>query len=543
MSRCALALLLVRALAAAAPDSIVTAQQLYSDQRWSDVVALWRTVADAPSEFDFYAGMSLARLDRLDEARNALEAGQKKSPRDKRFPVELAGLAFRRKDFPSSKTNLSRALRLDPDDRYANDLLASIYFLEQNLDAALIYWNRIDKPRLEQIRMEPEPQVDVELLDRAFGVAPASTLELRDLRATKASLDLLGIFSRYRFELVARDDGENYDLLFHPSGPSSLLSMFRGAPYLTIYPEFYNLGRSAVNVTSLLRFDPQKYRAFASLTMPLAGNPGHRLQFYVDGRRENWDLTRSFKRAPIDDLHFEKIEGGAEIRSLVNDWTWSSGVSLSHRTFARAPAADAFFTNGFAVEYRAQIERPLLRLPEKRLTVNASASAGFGKLFARGFDPFARLAGSVETVWFPQPQGDRYRLSTVVRSGRTLGDVAFDGLFMLGLERDNDLPLRGHIGTHDGRKGSAPLGRSYFLWNFDVDRSIYDGAFVRIALGPFLDSGRITDPSNAFGSQRWLWDAGVQVKVRILSTVTVAISYGKDLHAGRNAFYATTNQP
>ena len=29
---------------------------------------------------------------------------------------------------------------------------------------------------------------------------------------------------------------------------------------------------------------------------------------------------------------------------------------------------------------------------------------------------------------------------------------------MLGLERDNDLPMRAHIGTRDGRKGSAPGG-------------------------------------------------------------------------------------
>jgi hypothetical protein len=79
--------------------------------------------------------------------------------------------------------------------------------------------------------------------------------------------------------------------------------------------------------------------------------------------------------------------------------------------------------------------------------------------------------------------------------------------------------------------------------NLDADRTIYQGGLLRIKLGPFLDSGRITDPSGVFGSPRWLWDAGAQVKVRILSTVTVTVSYGKDLRSGRNAFYAASFGP
>jgi hypothetical protein len=114
---------------------------------------------------------------------------------------------------------------------------------------------------------------------------------------------------------------------------------------------------------------------------------------------------------------------------------------------------------------------------------------------------------------------------------------------MLGLERDNDLPARAHIGTMSGRKGSAPLGRMYLLWNTDFDRVIYDAGVFKIKLGPFLDSGKITDPSGTFGASRWLWDTGLQVKLSLLSAVTVSVSYGKDLRTGRNAFYATTVRP
>jgi hypothetical protein len=56
-------------------------------------------------------------------------------------------------------------------------------------------------------------------------------------------------------------------------------------------------------------------------------------------------------------------------------------------------------------------------------------------------------------------------------------------------------------------------------------------------------TGRITDPSGFFGSGGWLWDTGEQLKLSLFSAVTVAVSYGKDLRGGCNAFYATTLRP
>jgi hypothetical protein len=66
-----------------------------------------------------------------------------------------------------------------------------------------------------------------------------------------------------------------------------------------------------------------------------------------------------------------------------------------------------------------------------------------------------------------------------VRAGKTFGQLPFDELLMLGLERDNDLPMRAHIGTRDGLKGSAPMGRDYFLSNWEMDKNLYgNGIFI-----------------------------------------------------------------
>jgi len=108
---------------------------------------------------------------------------------------------------------------------------------------------------------------------------------------------------------------------------------------------------------------------------------------------------------------------------------------------------------------------------------------------------------------------------------------------MLGLERDNALPMHAHIGTRDGRKGSAPLGRNYFLHSLETDKNIYSNELIALKLGPLLDIGKITDPGTALGSHYWLFDAGAQVTLRVFST-TVAVSCGRDLHTGHDAFYA-----
>jgi hypothetical protein len=131
--------------------------------------------------------------------------------------------------------------------------------------------------------------------------------------------------------------------------------------------------------------------------------------------------------------------------------------------------------------------------------------------------------------------GDDYAIAQQFRAGKIFGRVPFDELYMLGLERDNDVWMRAHIGTRGGRKGSAPLGRNYFLSNWEMDKNVYNG-LLGIKLSPFLDIGKSTDSLAGLGAREWLWDTGVQAKVRVLGVGFVVV-YGKDLRSGHNAFY------
>ncbi|MNC90486.1 hypothetical protein D3C83_65890 [compost metagenome] len=96
---------------------------------------------------------------------------------------------------------------------------------------------------------------------------------------------------------------------------------------------------------------------------------------------------------------------------------------------------------------------------------------------------------------------------------------------MLGLDRDSQLWLRG---TPD-----RLLARSFALSNWDVLKSIYNGSFVSLRAGPFADV--------AYNS-RWLADAGLQVKVTLLGSLSANLSYGRNLRTGDGAWFVNTSR-
>ena len=530
------------------------AQSAFDAGRWEEAAKLARGPADQSPEFDFLAGLALARLEKWDEAKLAFDAGVRKAPGDSRFLVELAGIAYKQEDFRTAKKHLHAALKLNPRDSYSGEFLATIYFLEGNLEAALKYWNPVDKPRLRNVAFKPSLKLKESLRDRAVAFNAPQVLTADALLTTQARLDNLGLFSSRRVELSLVDSG-NYDATLHlaerngwgDSKIEGIVSLLSGLPYATIYPEFYNLGRDAVNVTSLARWDSEKRRFSLAVSMPLYGNPSLRLRLYADGRNENWNLMRTFlgTGTPLTDLNMRRAAVGAEMYSVVNGrWSWSAGAEIARRNFRNlsgltSPAELAFFTDATSIAGWLGVKRTMFCVPERRFALDSSAEARAGREYADGLGPFATVRGSLRAHWFPRATGDDYEVEARLRAGATAGKATLDELFQLGIERDNDLWLRGHAGTLGGRKGAASLGRRFFLANWELDKNIYQNGFFTVKLGPFLDSGAVADSSDLFGSQRWLWDTGAQCKVRVLGSLTIVLTYGRDLRGGRNVFYGT----
>jgi len=295
------------------------------------------------AEQEFSYGSALARAGHSGEARDAFLRGRELAPGDKRFPQELAGIAFQQKDYKLAASWMRRAIALDPADEYANQFFATVYFLNNNLDAAVEYWNKAGKPEIAAVRTPTGLRVRPELLDRAFAFAPASELRLPDLETSRVRTNALGIFGNPRFDLAARDDGK-FDVTlsgrerngFGRTKWLALASTFRGVFSQTVNPEYYNVRGSAVNFISLLRWDVDKRRAMASLSGPWRRNPKYRYELLVDLRNENWDLYSSFRGpAPLlGALNMRTERGAVTFASFESGrWAWATGAELSHRDF------------------------------------------------------------------------------------------------------------------------------------------------------------------------------------------------------------------
>ena len=528
------------------------AQSLADAQRWDAVVRLLQPVQPRSAALDLDYGIALAHLNQPSQAESVLLAGRRLAPADPRFPVELAGIAFQQKRYPLAARLLGQALRFEPNDDYANNFLATVYFLQGNLEAALKYWNRLGKPQVAAVREDPVPRLSPALLDHAFAFSPAAVLTRPQLETSRARLDGLGVFSHFHFELIPQPDGR-YNLVFRNQERNgfgggklqALILSLRGLPFLQVNPAYANLHGQAINFSSMYRWDPQKRRIFAQVSGPLFQAASFRWDVFTDLRNENWALRNSF-------MGIAPVLAGFNLRSEVANLqldaypngrlAWSAAAAVSHRNFRSvfpgAVLTPQMLASGYQLSQQAALTATLLSLPGHRFTLTAGAASRAARLWSPTPQSFQQLTGSIGWHWQPRPFGHDYETRQDLRAGRTFGQPPFDQLFILGLERDNDLPMRAHIGTRDGIKGSAPLGRNYLLQNWEMDKNLYSNGLVELQLGPFLDVGRITDPGTQLGSHKSLWDTGAQAKVRVLG-VGLVFSYGKDLRSGNNAFYVS----
>jgi len=426
--------------------------------------------------------------------------------------VDLASTAFRDEKLSEARKHLTSALRANPSDSGTNEFLATVYFLQNNTEAALKYWNRAGKPVIENIRIDPPLRTDPVLLDLAFAFSRGSFLSLDDFQTSQARLNALRVFSRYQMELSSAS-GERFDVTLRAAerDGTNLLSWFRGLPFATINPEFSNIRGKAINVESLLRWDSNKRRASISVSAPLKSNPKWGVGMNIDARRENWADAGG-------DFEMRKMQALAEIRSTPSGrWVWTSGAAISSRSFSKA------LPGGVTLKYSGSITRSLLRDSARRLNVDSVVAVEAGKLCAANRLRFAKATSRVSFRW--------HEITSDLRLGRAIGQIPFDERFILGLDRDSDLWLRGHSAVLQGRKNAANAAQSYAVTNSDFQKTIHNTGLYRISAGPFLDTGKTSS------TPQWLFDAGIELRFSILGAFTMNLSYGTSLRDRRHAFF------
>jgi tetratricopeptide (TPR) repeat protein len=487
--------------------------------------------------------VSFAANGDLDQAEHLLIKGEASFPSDARFLIELAGVSWRRRRPTRAKSYLHRGLQIDNYNAYANEFLGSLYLLEGNLYAALKHLNRVRRPVIASVTLSPEPPLRPELLERLSRVSIGQLLTGKRLALTERNFARLLIFGEPRFELKPGTT-DHYDLVIRSpvlaqplsGGAGRVLSFARGLPYKQINLDWLNIGRKAQAFTSLWRWDPEKQRIAVKYRTPLTHGT---YALWTDLRDENWELIQPPVDSPTIRVRSASVGGSMQFE-LSGDRQWTPSIHLSRHLFQRGGSNRAL-SNTTMWEIRNRLDLPRWRYPEHRIDVDSSATLRIGRIYSQ---ESSRLVGAeLDTAmrWFPQPSDDLYQISGRLRAGALSGNLPINELYMTAMERDNELWLRGHVGTRNGRKGAAPMGNRFVLTQFDVGRRVIRIPFLRVDVGPFFDIGIVTGAAT-LGSRGWLYDTGVQATLTTLGGFRFAVVYGHDIRGSANVLYTTVSR-
>jgi hypothetical protein len=506
------------------------------------LVQLSRAASNTSADALLAEAISLAGSGRLEEAESVLLKGKLAFDDDARFPIELAGIAWRKKDPAHAKVLLRRGIDLDPSNAYAAEFIGSLYLLDGNLFAAVKYWNRLRRPVLSDITFAPGPPLDAELTARIPAVSVGQVLTEDRLARTERNIDRLGIFSEPRFDLTPSANGD-YSLVIRSAVRGSpvagiagrLLPLVRGLPFQQINLDWINIEQSAARLTSLWRWDSNKRRIGVSYRAPLRSGA---YAVWTDLRNEKWDLNRVEISSGVTSVRSAALGGAIEFD--LGGGTWTPSAHLSRHTFLNG-GSQMWFANSTIWEIRNRFTLPRWRYPERRVHLDTSLTLRTGRVFSRASSRLIGAELDVAAHWLPQARGDIYAIRGRLRGAALSGRLPIDQLYTTAMERDNDLWLRGHAGTRNGRKGNAPMGTRFVSTQTEAARRIIQLPFLRIEAGPFLDLANIGGES-ALGSRGWLYDAGVQAVVTSLGGFRWTFVYGRDLRGGRDVFYTALSR-
>ena len=426
-------------------------------------------------------------------------------------PLELASIAFRSGDYPEAK----RLARRAGPGALPNELSATIHFLEDNLDAALKYWNRNGSPRVRDVQLDFQTRWKPIFLDHTVGISRATVLRESDYLLARKRLDATEAFSRYRFDLnpVAGSDDE-FDLSLRAAERPlwNPVAWLRGLAYQTVAPGFTNIAGRGINVESLWRWDINKRR----LSVEASGPASTAVRYHagIDARNEIWDVNGKTETVRKQELRFG-LSSVATPR-----WTWSSATVMVRRQ------------SEVSLQYAGSVEYDVLRIREHRLSLTSENRGQFGRALS-GNRRVARTETGLRLDWIPKATGDDYHISVRSRTGRVWGSPFVDELFSVGIDRDDDLGLRGHSTTRDGRKGAGPIGRRYVLWNSEISKTFLERSFFKASIVPFVDVARA-------GSV--FVDTGAELRISIASLATFSVSVGRDLRAGRTLVFTNATR-
>ena len=432
---------------------------------------------------------------------------------DSSAPVrELAGLAAIAKDWKTAEADASRAVRLDPSDQYAWNLLATARYVSRDDMGALDAWNRIGQPRVDLFNVQGLSRTRYAIASTAAGLQPRAMLSRESLVRAERRLRDVPAFSTAR-------------LSYRPSGGGRALidaAVVERDLLPASYPALLAAGvEAAVNRS-----------ATATLSSPTGGGE----LFTVSGR---WWAHRPGAWLTLAAPAPTRIGGVWRVEASRETQTFGSPASEQTRTHAGL-ALGKWITGRAHVEASGGVDE----WRDRGRTAVVGASAEFWPDFDRlvvqgrattwaGGGGFGRAGAAV-----------RWRSTTSMRGtvwlARATAEAATDGapeFLWPGADtgQARDVLLRAHPLLHDGVIPGGVFGHRVVgggaEWRHWSPPSRW---LIRFAPAVFVDAARASR-GLARTDERAHVDLGAGVRVAMAGMGVLRIDIAHGLRDGRTA--------
>jgi tetratricopeptide (TPR) repeat protein len=505
-------------------------------------------VANRPTADAYlYLGMAYANTKEYDKAEKVFKEGDARYSSDPRFNNELAGVYLANDDVDQARSSLNRALQIDPGNNYASDLLATLNMSEGNVQAALRFWNKSNRPVIDDILHNYYLSFGSWVVRKSVAFRPAGVLRYQAWKTTEARLFETDNYTNVGLEVEPTIVPDRYNAVVRTSAKTNtltdvLFSLIKGAPLKTSYLDLWNLGNSGVNFNAMYRWHPDRRRIEGSFKMPLPIAGILFTEVRETWRYEHWNLSPVIRAESLGRAQFRYKSNGLQIKfKHIPHYRVEIGGGFEYVNRAASGDLPELFTdsrNTGKILFETN-----LRLADGRYQ-NRLRFEGFVARKAILGD-FNYSGGTVAlNNRLALTQDSRTFLDITVKGGTSRGKLPVEDYFVLGMDTNPQNLLRGHSISDHGQNGRGPMGTDFVLANIDLERRIVtlpifntlNLPYLTFKWEAFLDGAKTFDRARIFQQSKLLVDAGGGLRIEAPAT-SFTVGYGRSLRDGKGIFF------
>ena len=499
-----------------------------------------------------YLGIAFAHIREWRRAEDPFKLGVERFPEDPRFHNELAGVYLAASDLDRGRASLRQALVVDPGNKYATDLLATVDMSMGNVQSALGLWNREGQPIVGDVLQNSHTEFEHWLVPQATTFDSGETLTWGSWRTTEARLWKSRVYSNVAVEIEPTPEPNEYTTIIRTTEKTNqrrdlIINMFAGTVFQqTPSVNWWNIRNSGVSLNSSYRFTTNRHRGELGLyaAIPIPGI------LFLDTRwtyrSERWNVEPSVRTLSGRERFTLKTTGLRAMLRHVPHYRVELGAGFEYRNRKDENAGAATVD----------------RRDTGKILMEASVIPFDGRYQSRinvtGFLARPAILGDMRYSGGTAELQNRYVIERdsaayfdwAIKGGSSRGELPIDDYFMLGQKDRPEHLLRGHNAiTPDGNYGNGPLGTDFVLFNATLEERIrrlplfnaLNIPYVDLKWQLFMDAGQTFDRARVFRQDRLLVDVGGGFKLETPDRI-LHLSYGRSLRDGTGTFAAYLQQ-